>query len=77
MEDNRCLNCGENIEKDYILFVNGPEYTFDSFECAINFMAPRCSNCSSVIMGQGVHKKGEVYCTEDCANEEKFKMVIP
>jgi len=77
MDDTRCLNCGENIEKDYILFINGTEYTFDSFECAVNFMAPRCTNCNSVIMGQGVHREGEIFCTKDCASSESFRTVVP
>lgn len=77
MEDARCLNCGENIEKDYILFINGTEYTFDSFECAVNFMAPRCINCDSVIIGQGVHKEGEIFCTDHCASAENFRTVVP
>lgn len=77
MEETRCLNCGENIEKDYILFINGTEYTFDSFECAVNFMAPRCTCCNSVIMGQGVHMEGEIYCTKDCAQSQTYKTVVP
>ncbi|RPJ74732.1 MAG: hypothetical protein EHM20_10115, partial [Alphaproteobacteria bacterium] len=34
-QEARCVNCGVNIEKDYILFINGAEFTFDSFECAV------------------------------------------
>lgn len=75
-ENTRCLNCGESIEKDYILFINGKEYTFDSFECAVNFMAPRCSSCNSIIMGHGVHAEGEIFCNTKCA-AENFSTVVP
>lgn len=77
MDETKCLNCGEDIEKDYILFINGTEYTFDSFECAVNFMAPRCCNCNSVIMGHGIRTEGEIYCSKSCANSENYNQVVP
>jgi hypothetical protein len=73
----RCVNCGVNIEKDYILFINGAEFTFDSFECAVNFVAPRCSCCNTIIMGHGVQTGGEIYCTPTCAHSENHSTVVP
>ncbi len=77
VHDNRCINCGVDIEKDYILFINGTEYVFDSFECAINFAAPRCANCNSIIMGRGFHADGEIYCTPTCSHLENHTPVVP
>ena len=64
--ESRCINCGENIEKDYILFINGAEFVFDSFECAVNFVAPRCAHCNSVILGPGVKQLDDTYCGTSC-----------
>jgi hypothetical protein len=75
--DSRCVNCGLDIEKDYILLINGTEYTFDSFECAINFVAPRCTNCNSIITGRGVHVGNEVYCSSTCSHAVNYSPVIP
>lgn len=66
--DSRCINCGVNIEKDYILFINGAEFTFDSFECAINFVAPRCAHCNTVVLGRGILSEGETYCCGHCSH---------
>jgi hypothetical protein len=73
----RCMNCGTNIEKDYILFINGSEFTFDSFECAVTFVAPRCSNCQTIIMGKGIHGRGQVFCSPACSHSENFSQVVP
>lgn len=77
VQEARCVNCGLNIEKDYILFINGTEFTFDSFECAVNFVAPRCANCNTIIMGRGVHTGGEIYCSPTCSHLENHLPVVP
>jgi hypothetical protein len=41
--------------------------TFDSFECAINVMAPVCPVCSATIVGHGVEADGQIYCCAHCA----------
>lgn len=76
-QETRCVNCGLNIEKDYILFVNGTEFTFDSFECAVNFVAPRCACCNSIIMGRGIEKKGEMFCTPACSHVGNYAPMLP
>ena len=77
IQEARCENCGVIIEKDYILFVNGSEFTFDSFECAINFVAPRCGHCNSVIMGHGFQHTGEIYCNSSCSREGNHSPILP
>ena len=73
----RCVNCGVNIEKDYILFINGSEFTFDSFECAINFVAPRCLNCNTIVMGRGVQMGNDIFCSKECSKSENYTPVVP
>lgn len=74
-DETRCINCGFNIEKDYILYVNGTEFTFDSFECAVNFVAPRCASCNTVIMGKGVQTHGSVYCSSTCSMSDHSPII--
>ena len=76
-EDERCMNCGLNIEKDYILYINGTEFTFDSFECAINFVAPRCNHCNSIIIGRGIKHLDEIFCSFDCSKEKIYSPIVP
>lgn len=47
--------------------LKGKEYTFDSFECAINKLAPECAHCSTRIIGHGVESKGQMFCCAHCA----------
>lgn len=75
-QKGRCVNCGVNIEKDYILFINGAEFTFDSFECAVNFVAPRCANCNTIIMGHGIKSAEDIYCSTFCSQNEKHYNVM-
>ena len=44
--------------------------TFDSFECAINAMAPRCAHCDCRVIGHGVEAAGKIYC---CAHARSMK----
>lgn len=36
----------------------GRTMTFDSFECAIQALAPTCPHCGNRIIGHGVEQKG-------------------
>ena len=76
VHETRCATCGDNIEKDYILFINGTEFTFDSYECAKNFVASRCTNCNSIITGRGIHVGEEIYCSPACSHMGSFIPVV-
>jgi hypothetical protein len=41
--------------------------TFDSFECAIEALAPKCAHCNCRINGHGIEAKGHIYCCAHCA----------
>ena len=47
--------------------VTGDTYTFDSFECAIEKLAPRCEHCQVRIVGHGVEVSGHFFCCANCA----------
>jgi hypothetical protein len=42
---------------------------FDSFECAIHAIAPRCAHCGIAIIGHGHEAGGSMYCCAHCARE--------
>lgn len=36
--------------------------TYDSFECAVDAMAPECAHCHCRILGHGVEANGVMFC---------------
>ena len=63
-----CEVCGNEYDKAFTVTVAGQEHTFDSFECAINALAPTCDHCGCRVIGHGVEANGEMYCCAHCAN---------
>lgn len=61
-----CIVC-KNAYKDTLnINYKGVLYTFDSFECAIQQLAPLCQNCGIRIIGHGVEENGRVFCCNHC-----------
>ncbi len=65
-----CDTCGNAYDKTFTVTAGEVTGTFDSFECAADAMAPRCTNCGVRILGHGVESDGEMYCCAHCAREE-------
>ena len=63
----RCETCGNDYDKAFQVSMNGSTRTFDSFECAIHALAPKCKTCGIHIMGHGLEKEGIFFCCEHCA----------
>lgn len=64
----KCDACGNDYDKSFQVFVAlGKTHTFDSFECAIHSLAPRCERCGLRIIGHGLEKSGRMFCCEHCA----------
>lgn len=63
----RCEVCGNDYDKAFNVVKQGETHTFDSFECAIHALAPRCSNCGVRIVGHGMEKNGQFFCCAHCA----------
>lgn len=66
----KCDSCGNEYDKAFELRIAGKTYTFDSFECAIQTVAPRCQHCNVPIIGHGLEKDGRMYCCGHCASQE-------
>jgi hypothetical protein len=63
-----CTTCGNSYDKTFDVTVDGKTFTFDSFECAIQTLAPVCPHCQCRIIGHGVEENGVVYCCAHCAS---------
>jgi len=66
----RCDQCGNDYDKTMQITQGGRIMTFDSFECAIEAMAPRCAHCNCRIIGHGMEKAGRTFCCAHCAEQE-------
>jgi hypothetical protein len=64
-----CETCGNTYDKAFEVRMNGETHTFDSFECAIQRLAPRCSHCEVRIIGHGLEKDGTFFCCDHCAEK--------
>lgn len=63
----RCEVCGNDYDKSFEVTTGGQSHVFDSFECAIHALAPRCAHCDCRIVGHGVEAGGDMFCCAHCA----------
>jgi len=66
----KCEVCGNDYDKSFTVTMTGKGHIFDSFECAIHALAPRCAHCGCTIIGHGLESKGTFYCCASCAHQE-------
>jgi hypothetical protein len=64
-----CATCGNSYDKSFDITARGKTLTFDSFECAIQKLAPTCEHCACRIIGHGLEADGKFYCCDHCAEE--------
>ena len=57
-----CEVCGNEYDKAFEVIAAGARHTFDSFECAIQAMAPVCEHCHCRVIGHGVEVGGRSFC---------------
>jgi hypothetical protein len=62
----RCEVCGNDYDKAFQV-LDGTTHTFDSFECAIQALAPTCGQCGCRVIGHGVEAQGRFFCCAHCA----------
>lgn len=63
----KCEVCGNDYDKAFEILRGGERRVFDSFECAIQAMAPSCDFCGCRIIGHGMEAEGRFYCCAHCA----------
>lgn len=66
----RCETCGNEYDKAFQVVMNGDAHMFDSFECAIQALAPRCKTCGTRVLGHGLEAGGNIYCCNHCAGRD-------
>lgn len=67
---DRCVVCGNHYDRAFrVVFADRSSYVFDSFECAIQALAPACAHCACRIIGHGLERGDRVFCCEHCARE--------
>lgn len=64
-----CEVCGNDYDKAFEVVAAGQSHTFDSFECAIHKMAPRCEHCGCTVIGHGTEVNGQFFCCAPCARQ--------
>ncbi len=64
-----CATCGNVYDDTLRIITRGEEFEFDSFECAIQKLAPRCERCGVRVIGHGVQHDETVYCSAHCAEQ--------
>jgi len=66
----KCECCGNTYDKAFELKIGGTTHVFDSLQCAIHTLAPRCAHCDCRIIGHGLEKDGKMYCCAHCAGQQ-------
>jgi phage terminase large subunit GpA-like protein len=73
---SKCDTCGNTYDKAFQVTMNGKTQTFDSFECAIQKLAPTCGHCACRIIGHGIEANGRVFCCAHCATGAGVKGAV-
>ena len=69
----KCEQCGNDYDKSFQVSMQGKSHTFDSFECAIQLLAPACAHCGCRIVGHGMESNGRFFCCAHCAASDGVK----
>jgi len=64
-----CEVCGNDYYLAFEVVTAGKKHVFDSFECAIQKLAPICAHCGCKIIGHGIEAKNTFYCCASCARK--------
>lgn len=74
---NRCETCGNDYDKAFrVQMRDGAVHVFDSFECAIHALAPKCEHCDCRIVGHGVESGARIFCCAHCATKAGVKKLV-
>ncbi len=65
-----CEVCGNAEGQCFEVRLGGERHIFDSFECAMDALTPRCAHCQSAFVGHGVQFGNRIYCSNQCANDD-------
>ena len=69
----RCEVCGNDSTSCFEVRLGGERHIFDSFECAMLALSPHCGYCGSLIRGHSIVFGNTVYCSYQCANDDRAR----
>ncbi|HET7038623.1 MAG TPA: hypothetical protein VFH97_01970 [Gemmatimonadales bacterium] len=73
----RCELCGNDYDRTFLVTTaDGAEHTFDSFECAVQVLAPTRERCGCKIIGHGIEADGTYYCCAHCARKDGVEAAV-
>lgn len=72
----QCEVCGNDYYLSFEVVRQGESHVFDSFECAIQRLAPICDHCGCKIIGHGVEAHGTFFCCANCARHKGPTVVV-
>lgn len=72
----KCEVCGNEYHLSFEVLAAGERHTFDSFECAIHRLAPKCGHCGCRIVGHGVEAGNDVFCCANCARARGINDIV-
>ncbi len=74
----KCEVCGNDYKTMLEVKVNkdGTTHFFDSFECAIQALAPKCSHCGVRVLGHGVEVANDLFCGAHCARQRGYTHIV-
>lgn len=64
----RCEVCGNDRNQCFEVWLGSERHIFDSFECAMHALSPKCAYCNCQLSGQGLQVGNVLYCSSWCAN---------
>ena len=64
-----CDTCDDEYHDAMQITKGGEQYTFDSFECPTQELAPECPTGGVRIVGHGTEHNGSVYCCSHCDDQ--------
>ncbi|MFI6321839.1 hypothetical protein ACIBG8_30195 [Nonomuraea sp. NPDC050556] len=71
-----CEVCGNDYDMSFEVHAQGAVHTFDSFQCAIQAMAPICEHCGAKVIGHGVEVDRRWFCCAHCARQEGATAIV-
>lgn len=73
---SKCEQCGGQGSDLFEVVRNGESRKFDSFDCAIQFMAAPCDNCGCLITGQTHRLSDRTFCCPSCLSQSGLETPI-
>jgi hypothetical protein len=66
-----CDLCCRESNNFFEIRIARKRYVFDSFQCAIQLLAPVCAHCGKRIVGHGVEVHALTFCCTSCGAQSK------